>query len=334
MFRAAKSLETDTELSYVVAGYTIFSPQLTYFASQYSKNLLGAIFLLWLIQTLISNKKHPKKYLILLLNLFIHKLTAGVSLIIFFLQIVINRVNKKHLILTVITGVFFLLIIWMIPEIFNVEDFHREGMGLTTMFSWPSYTFIQVFGNLIDIPWLVDVVICNVLFVTVIISLFWNANVREKCIPILIILAVLTFPFLQWSLTGFSFRALMVFLILCPLLISFLNISLGRLVTSILTILLIISGLLMNPSYNHKKHDPPYGIYRVIANKVNNLDEINIELIIAHRALAEYMTFKTGIDVLPWEPEYAVDRTKLWRICTGVNKRSIQYYSKDHTMKT
>ena len=51
------------------------------------------------------------------------------------------------------------------------------------------------------------------------------------------------------------------------------------------------------------------------------------ELVIAHNALAEYFTFTTGTDAMPWLPEYAIDSTRLWRIAAGVHLPTLQYFS-------
>ena len=129
-------------------------------------------------------------------------------------------------------------------------------------------------------------------------------------------------------MVGFSFRALMVFLILCPLLIAHIAIKIPKGVLRVGAGLLIMVGLVYNQDYSSEKHDPPYKIYRNVADKITKIKDVDFELIIGHKALAEYVTFKTAIDVLPWEPEYKVDEDKLWRICTGINKKSIRYFGK------
>ena len=48
------------------------------------------------------------------------------------------------------------------------------------------------------------------------------------------------------------------------------------------------------------------------------------ELIIGHNGLAEVITFKTGIDVLPWIPEYEIAGDQLYRIACGVEAFEIE----------
>lgn len=327
MYRTARALNTNSNLAYLSAGYCMVSPQLTYFAAQYSKNLLGAIFFLWLIQVLAS-PGYVKKGALLLVNLFIHKLTAGISVLAVLLQPAAGYIRKKHIIFIGVASAAAVLVVWITPVLFDLQDLHREGMGLTTTFSWPSLTFVQTFGDLLDGPWLVDVIICNTLFIIALGILFFKYETKKNWLPVLTILTALTFPFLQWSLVGLSFRALMLFLILCPLLIVVLDLHLKRVVLSSVFTIILLCGIWSNSSYSYQKHDPPYTTYRTVARKVEALNNGNFELIIAHKALAEYITYKTAIDVLPWEPEYTVDTPKLWRICTGINRKSIQYFGR------
>ena len=80
-------------------------------------------------------------------------------------------------------------------------------------------------------------------------------------------------------------------------------------------------------SYSPATFDPPYSIYKNISDKIISL-ELDPELIIVHKAFAEYFTFYTGIDALPWLPEYAINKVGLWRIATGLNAKSVTYFSK------
>lgn len=323
MFLTAKALNKSTNLAYLVASYTLFSPQLTYFASQYSKNLLGVIFLLWMIQATI-NKRYIGASLLLLSNFFIHKLTAGLSVFFVLLKIASSKINKKVIITTTLTGLILILTLWAIPIILDLKDFHREGFGLSSKFNWPSYRFIKDFKGLLDFPWMLDIILSNVCFAGGTVLILTRPKNKSNWIPVIFILTGLTLPFLEWSLLGISFRALMLFLILCPLLIA--TIDLHRLVSLIMSSVLILGALIFNKSYDQSKHDPPYGTYKTISNKILEYNEIQFELIIAHKALAEYVTFQTGIDAMPWEPEYEIDNDKLWRICTGLNKKTAKYY--------
>lgn len=328
VFRLTPILSSNQNASYFAAAYTIFSPQLTYFGAQYSKNLLGLILFLWLLQN-VAKSKHVRTGFLLLVNLFCHKLTAGLSILFLLFRLAVKKTQPKHLILLGLASATILVISIGLPIVMDLSDFKREGMGLTTAFNWPSLTYISTFGALMDFTWIIDVVICNSLLFIAIFLLFRAPTSNKEWVPLLLLLIGLTFPFLQWSIVGFSFRALMVFLILCPLLFGIIPLKIPRKATCIFVSILTLIGLFNNQTYSNERHDPPYGNYSILADKISNLDIIDIELIIAHKALAEYVTFRIGIDVLPWEPEYEMGTKKLWRICTGINNKSIQYFGKE-----
>ena len=53
------------------------------------------------------------------------------------------------------------------------------------------------------------------------------------------------------------------------------------------------------------------------------------ELVIAHNTLAEYFTFTSGIDAMPWLPEYEIKKSKLWRIATDVRWATMRAFLSD-----
>jgi hypothetical protein len=56
------------------------------------------------------------------------------------------------------------------------------------------------------------------------------------------------------------------------------------------------------------------------------LNKENAELVIAHHALAEYFTFTTDIDAMPWNPAYEIRPDQLWRIVTDIRLSEMGYY--------
>ena len=95
---------------------------------------------------------------------------------------------------------------------------------------------------------------------------------------------------------------------------------------------LLLAAFFSWKSYNPNLHDPDYTRFQKITAEVENqfsknLAEPRPELFIAHNALAEYFTFTTGVDAMPWLPEYAVDSSRLWRIAAGVHGQTLRYFS-------
>ncbi len=56
------------------------------------------------------------------------------------------------------------------------------------------------------------------------------------------------------------------------------------------------------------------------------LDEEEFDLIIAHRSLAEFITFRYRVDALPWAPEEHFQRDRVWRITAGILGDEVSYY--------
>ena len=93
--------------------------------------------------------------------------------------------------------------------------------------------------------------------------------------------------------------------------------------------LCIIGAAFAWKSYFPIKHDPDYALFQKVTDvAVHYFDGKPPELVIAHNALAEIFTFSTGIDAMPWLPEYAIDTTKLWRIAANVRMPELQYFLK------
>jgi len=76
--------------------------------------------------------------------------------------------------------------------------------------------------------------------------------------------------------------------------------------------------------------DPPYKTYFKITEKTALLlKNKNFDIIVAHKGLAEYFTFITGIDALPWQPESKYTIEKTWRISSGISFSDFRYYLKE-----
>lgn len=78
-------------------------------------------------------------------------------------------------------------------------------------------------------------------------------------------------------------------------------------------------------------HDPDYARFEAITLQSQQaLVGKKVDLVIAHNALAEFFTFTTNADAMPWLPEYPVDSAGLWRIATGTRFQTLKYYAGNH----
>ncbi len=327
IFYTSKALTPKSDMPYLVAALTLISPQLTFFGAQYAKNLFGIVCFLWLFIFLLK-AQYIKSGLFLLLNLFVHKLTAGLSILITGLVILIKKLKLSQLKYLLLLALGCIFLICLFPTLFGLEDLARKGFSLSSTPSWPSVSFIYDFKEVLHPWWYAEVVFVNLLFIASIGYMVVTKQYKTKWVVLLVLLFTLSFPLLEWSIVGLSFRALMVFLLLGILLLNMITIILKRSYAIIIGCVVAISIFVSLNFYSPAKYDPPYAMYMHISDKIVELN-VEPELIIVHKAFAEYFTFYTGIDALPWLPEYHINKAALWRIGTGLNSKSIEYFSGD-----
>ena len=92
--------------------------------------------------------------------------------------------------------------------------------------------------------------------------------------------------------------------------------------------MLLLFGLAWtHTSFDLAPFDPDYAVYAAMSDRIEvQLEEEAPELLIGHKTLAEMITFRSGIDVLPWQPEYEVPADKLWRLSWGVLDFDLRSY--------
>ena len=96
----------------------------------------------------------------------------------------------------------------------------------------------------------------------------------------------------------------------------------------VFAVFLLCCSLFSWKSYNPKIHDPEYARFDAITRQTQQaLAEKKVDLVIAHNALAEFFTFTTNTDAMPWLPEYPVDSAGLWRIATGIRFQTLKYFA-------
>ncbi|PCJ01131.1 MAG: hypothetical protein COB15_01470 [Flavobacteriales bacterium] len=314
-------------LTISVSLYLLFSPHLTYFTSQYLKNLIGMVFLVW---SLTYVKKNTIKHvLLLILNIFGHRLTFILSLI-----FTITYFNEKKLLKTILplflSFITLLGVGYFIPGIMSFADLSRFSGAFTTSFHFSPITFLQEFGEELVVKGWKYEIIFDCLLVLGTITLVALQVIKKQLdsilLAFLIVMIVLLLPFLSWDLNSLSFRFFLVFPLLTPIAIYRVK---GLLIQKVLSIILIPSSLILAfgcvNSYQPDKHDPNYSKYAYMSNQIVNSNK-NIELLIVHKSFAEIFTYTTGIDGMPWLPEYKIDKNRLWRVAKGVGVQEIEYF--------
>ncbi|MFK8105125.1 MAG: hypothetical protein AB8G15_21615 [Saprospiraceae bacterium] len=328
IFAVARRWGASFYLAGLLASISLFSPQLTYFAAQYPKNLLGMTLLLGFFWS-VGHQWKILPLLFLLLNYFGHRLSFGLALIFIIVYFLSQRFTWRQLAWASFVLLCIVSLGLLLPGLLHWTDFERlEGL-LSKMPHFSPYSFVQEFGKeRLTMLWGMEIGMSCVVFFGALFFLFQKKK-DARFLGLLAICTFLVFPFFKWSLTSFSYRFFLVFVLLAPCL-SIFYFPQGKRWNKVYGMLILIlvgmSGYSYQ-AYQPQLHDPHYKRYAGITKKAMEvLEKGQTELVIAHPALAEFFTFTTQIDAMPWLPEYEIADRKLWRIAAGVRAPLLAYY--------
>lgn len=338
MYQVAIRWSQSMYVALLIGSISLFSPHLTYFAAQYPKNLLGFVFLLWLIASLKERTSYSA-LVYWILNFFGHRLTFGLATIFALGWSIRNFLSIKKVIILLITGGFLFGLSFVIPGLPNLTDIQRfEGL-LSSDIQWAPYSFIKTFGaeDRIAIPWLTEIIIASLVYF---LSIPFLVQVEKRWLlwTLFGISSLLLFPFFTWDLTGMAYRFFLIYILLAPLFIPLLlkvnQDKITKVTLVFISLLLMLGSSYSYKSYQPAKHDAAYAKYAKLTEKsMEYLNPDSTALVIAHNALAEYFTFTTEIDALPWNPEYEILPTKLWRIATDIRQSEMGYYLSENELQ-
>jgi hypothetical protein len=334
---------SDKRMGLLLGAWSVFSPQLTYFAAQYPKNMLGLVLfgaLIW--ATMLSGRRRFWWVVLLLMaNYFGHRLMFSLSVLYLCLHVVMVwqqhtvrwQVSRKQV--AAACGVLITLAMaaaW-IPGLAHLIDFQRLNGSFSNTPQWAFWSFATTFDSAgISVHWWIELALMITLLVWAGVDA-WRGRPWVK--PVLAfwgLCLLLQFPFLQWQYTGLSWRF---FLVLMPLTPWLLKEKLPFRYHTYWVALCLTGSIFSWKSYEPSRHDPDYRLFdRITTRAAAQLTQQPAELVIAHNALAEYFTFTTGIDAMPWLPEYAIDSSKLWRLAAGVRLETLRYYAADTLQQT
>ncbi len=259
--------------------------------------------------------------------------------------------RKQGRLIILICSVFLLLILFIssrLPLAPSIHDLERITGDISLNPIFVPSSFINTFGLFRLTPaWQIEIyAAAALLLLTCILLLFRNRfsfiRIGRGYYIVIILSLIGYFPFVRFSLTGLSYRIFFGTMLMLPLVcIPYLQIAVvklfrsrpsrGKLNAEAAPALLILAMLSLSlytaGSYRPEIHDPPYSFYEELAGEVTEaLSRRDCELIIAHKALAEMITFKYEIDALSWAPEEYFERDRVWRITAGILRDEIAYY--------
>ena len=333
----------------LLGAWSLFSPQLTYFAAQYPKNLLGLVLFIAFVRSLDWAFSKQRAWLVLpavllIINYFGHRMMFGLAigyLIVWLLLTFKNTLPRiavstliKVLVALGIAMAAFVLAGQFFPGLAHVLDFDRLSGTLSWQPQFAPWSFVQTFGlERIGGWWIFEIAIVTVWWIGGL--MLWRNRKGISNPALFWLCSLMLFPFLEWSLTGLAWRMFLVFVLLVPLSFDFENVP--KKASLVFFLFLASASFFSWKAYSPALHDPDYALYKKITKNVQaHLSESSSdpELIISHNALAEYFTFTTGTDAMPWLPEYQVDSSRLWRIAAGVQGQTLRYFAGPENEKT
>lgn len=257
--------------------------------------------------------------------------------------------------------------LWMAPAVFimaTVLVSQRLPLALSThdlelvsgeMSSRPvlvPHAFLQCFGALRTTAlWRIEIIAGGLLPV-VTLALMLRGGAFRSAIPgrgfraLLVIAMAGLFPFLSFNPMSLSYRLYFGTLLMLPIVaIPYIRLLVGAVSrpgegsgplrkaapVMVFAALLAVSPVTGN-TYDPELHDPPYEFYEHLSQLcAEALEDSDFVVVIAHKALAEMITFSQGMDALPWSPEGSFPRERVWRITAGIVRDEVAMYLSPET---
>ncbi len=327
--------------------YFLWSPHLTWFTAQYPKNLLGLNLMLLLL--LGCKSRHWwLTAMMLLLNYFGHRMTfvlSGIYFAFFVLEKIISQNQffknifldwKKWGMGICVVFISFVIVNYFSNGLLKFTDLERFDGMINNQLHFAPRTFFNEYneGGRLSVFWKIEIGLSVLFYFVGVLFLFFKKKNLEA-LGLFVLCTILILPFLKWSLTSMSFRFVLVFILLAPLFFASVFTIKDSRKWAVVGVLLLISSFFSWKNYEPLLHDAPYAKYDRVTQKVFDfIKNKNPELVIAHNALAEYFTFTTGVDALPWQPEYEIEDEKLWRIVADVRLPLFRSYLNEKDFKS
>ena len=360
----------------LIAAVSSASPSLNYFFLQFPKNLMGFSFFFFFAACVLGVKGRLQQggrgvhygiagsLLLFLAAFFTHRFTAVLSLLFLVLflasysrDLIVRLSSGGKALWITLSAIIFLVIVLLVsntvPLAPSFRDMERITGDLAPVPVFVPAAFIEIFGiHRLNTEWIIEIVTAAVLPMVTLLLLPWGKRfsflVLGRGYRILVLISLIgLFPFLEFSLTGLSYRLFFGTLLMLPIIgIPYLQLaaekwlipsfSSGKPARKGLPVFVLLSVTALSfytgRSYRPEIHDPPYALYEEIAENARiALDGVEFDLVIAHRALAEFITYTYQVDALPWAPEEYFKRDRVWRITAGILRDEVSYYLSPET---
>lgn len=270
---------------------SILNPHTIFVASQFSKNLMAMGFFILLVGV-IPKKKWKYILPLLILLALSHKLMLILGVIFGVVYFIIDR-YQLHILVKI-------AIPYLLAGLVALGFYLFKPEQIAHNFDLPIIRFFKSHGPLMTANWKTTlIIICLVPLLNIPFFKKLSKEQQNLCVAIGAVYLMLNIPFLNWDPMGYAYRFFMVFGSIAIISLSVLRIP------DILKYIVLASTAFLSffstNTYSPKLHDPPYTKYAFISASVaEHIQTKKPDLIICHKSLAEFISFETSQDVLPW----------------------------------
>jgi hypothetical protein len=322
------SFHKDLGLATLGAVLTIMSPGVLFYVSQFPKNLLGIIFLSWLLY-FIYKKQLGKMIMMTILCFLTHRLSAGLAIMAMAVYF-IHYINWKWLLI----GLIGMIALTFSPGLLHISDLARFEGAFTNDWQFVPLEFLQsgiTGGHLL---WSIEVWLIVAILLIYLIMIGHNLIKKKelgltKVLSVIFIFVVLM-PFFKFSIGSMGYRFFLLVFFGYPLLLVFLLKNIPNQLVRAVGLGLILLSPISIQAYNPAIHNAPNRLYFMIADKIQeHYDEHRYPLIIAHKSLAEVIIYHTDFDALNYAPEIEDNKDSIARVVHGIPQRYLKKYDEE-----
>ena len=310
----------------LAASIGLFSPAALFVESQFLKNFLGMVLFIGFIASLPKGKWYVVIALFLL-TFLTHRLTGMMASVL----LVFHFANKKHWKWLLAGGMLAVTASLLVPGVLHLLDLGRFSGELQWIPQFAPWSFLHYYGfEKLHWSWYVDLSIACMGFIIAVffgVKDFRKQPLKNLKLSLALICLLLCFPFFIFNAEGPALRLFFAFLLLAPLFTAFFAPRIPSWILILLMGVFSVSSLWSRRAYDPQQFDPPYALYDVVTrNALHYPVCYGRPLVIAHKALAEYFTFTTGKDALPWQADPEIPMDSIVRISADIERWEFKTY--------
>jgi hypothetical protein len=311
VFFSLNKRSSDFALVCLICSYLVFSPLTTYFIFQFPKNALGLVFLVFFIASL---PKVIPGVILFAATIMTHRMTGGFAIIVVLLH-VLRFLNKKWILI----GFAAIVAIGFLPGIIHISDLQRFNGQFVLIPHWAPYSFYQLFPRTFDAFFKTELVLVSMFIIYA--AWKWRPIIASPWFPIAVISI---FPFFAFVAGDIGHR----FFLIAPVALI-LMMTYGKTYPVVNWSLVVVVLTLSSYSWKSYKKgfDPPNNHYQRITEVLSEkYDPYDYPLVIAHKSLAEMITFRTDFDALNWLPPEDMPPQHVLRLINQVKYSDFRKY--------